>query len=83
MKYQLIILKKAQKDLKKVDPRYRSRIIAAFIVIRQDPLCGKPLEGEWRGTWSYRVWPYRILYEIHADQLLVHVVKIGHRQGVY
>lgn len=83
MNYQLIILKKAQKDLQKLEPRHRLRVLAALIVIRQGPFSGKPLMGEWKGTWSYRVWPRRILYEIYSDQLLIHVVKIGHRQGVY
>ena len=83
MEYQLIILKKAQKDLKRIDVRFKSRILAALVVIRSDPFCGKPLEGEYKGTWSYRVWPYRILYEIHQSCLIVQVIKIGHRQGVY
>lgn len=83
MNYTLVVLKKAQKDLKKIDPRVRCRILDAFILLKIDPFCGKALSGEYAGIWSYRVWPYRILYTIRKSALLVTVVKVGHRQGVY
>ncbi len=30
-----------------------------------------------------RVGDYRIVYEIHADRLVILVVKVGHRKDVY
>ncbi|MBU4299512.1 type II toxin-antitoxin system RelE/ParE family toxin [Patescibacteria group bacterium] len=35
------------------------------------------------GAYSYRVWPYRIIYRIYKNLLLIIVIRIGHRQGVY
>ena len=30
-----------------------------------------------------RVGDYRVIYEIRDDQLVIHVVKVGHRRNVY
>jgi mRNA interferase RelE/StbE len=61
----------------------RPRVLQALEALASDPLLGKPLVGELKGLRSYRVWPYRILYEIRKRELIVLVVRIGHRQGVY
>ena len=83
MVYQVVLPKKVQKDLAKIDGRYSVRITITLKLLVQDPLVGKKLEGEHRGHYSARVWPYRIIYEIHKHELVVLVIAIGHRQGVY
>ena len=83
MKYQVIIPKKAQKDINKIDLRYKPRILAALASLSADPFIGKKLEGEHKGEWSYQVWPYRILYKINKFELIILIIRIGHRQGVY
>lgn len=83
MKYQVILPKKVQKDLEKIDSRFLPKIQEALKLLAQEPFCGKKLEGERKGQWSYRVWPYRIIYEIHKHELVVLIVRIGHRQGIY
>ena len=61
----------------------RRRVDATIDVLRENPFAGKRLEGEFEGTWSLRVWPYRILYTIHQEIVTVTVLRVGHRQGVY
>ncbi len=81
--YQVLLKKSAQKDLEKVDKRYKPRIIKALLNLRGDPLLGKPLVGELNGFYSLRVWPYRIIYTIYKNDLVVFVISIGHRQSAY
>jgi len=83
MQYQLVVLKRAQKDLEKIDSRYKRRIEVALINLEKDPFLGKKLEGEYKNQRSYEVWPYRIIYEIKRTKLMVLIIRIGHRQGVY
>lgn len=83
MAYQVIIPGKVQKDLNRIDSRYKERIFAALAVLASNPYAGKGLEGEWKGEWSYRVWPYRILYKIYKKELIILIIRIGHRGGVY
>ena len=73
----------AQKSLAKIPPRDRARIIAVIPTLAENPYLGKKLEGELRGLYSYRVWPYRIIYKPYKEILVVVIIRIGHRQGVY
>ncbi len=83
MQYQVVIPKKVQKELSKIDSRYIARITAVLIALAGDPFLGKKLEGDHKGERSYEVWPYRIIYRIKQLELVVLIIKIGHRQGVY
>ena len=83
MKYKLRIKGSAQKQLNKLPKKYRSRILSGLIELTRDPFIGKKLEGDYQGYFSIRVWPYRIIYHVVKNELLVVVVRIGHRQGVY
>ncbi len=42
----------------------------------------KAIQGTRQG-WRYRVGSYRILVRIEETELVVEVVRVGHRQGVY
>jgi mRNA interferase RelE/StbE len=83
MAYFVIVPKKVQKELKKIDSHYQKKIRIAFLALAGDPHIGKKLEGNYEGQWSLRVWPYRIIYEIHERKLIVLIIRVGHRQGVY
>lgn len=81
--YQVLVKKSAQKSLQRIDRRYRQRILDALVVLQSEPLLGKALKGELEGFYSLRVWPYRIIYTVYHDRLVVFVIAIEHRQGVY
>lgn len=83
MVYKIILPKKVQKDLNKIDERYKQRISAALLDLSNDPFLGKKLDGERKEQRSYEVWPYRIVYEFFKNELIILVIRIGHRQGVY
>ena len=59
------------------------RFLKAFNAIAQDPSQGKPLHGKLRGLFSYRLGSYRILYDIHHHRLVVVIIDLGHRKGIY
>jgi mRNA interferase RelE/StbE len=44
---------------------------------------GKPLTGDLKGLWRYRVGDYRIVAEIEDDRFVVLIVILGHRREVY
>lgn len=83
MKYTVVIPKKVQKEINKIDKRYQARIKTAFVILSSDPYLGKRLDGKRKDEWSYRVWPYRIIYQIEKKQLIVLVIRVKHRQGAY
>ncbi|MFH1457149.1 MAG: type II toxin-antitoxin system RelE/ParE family toxin [Patescibacteria group bacterium] len=83
MKWELKLEKSVQKELDKIPAEYQRKISVVFSVIADDPWAGKKLEGKLRGFYSYPVWPYRVIYRIYKKVLVVVIVKIGHRQGIY
>lgn len=87
MKGKVDFSEQAQKQFGKLD--YTSKIrITAYLKTRintaEDPRrFGKPLVGGFSGCWRYRVGDYRLICEIQDHELLVLVLKVGHRREVY
>ena len=44
---------------------------------------GKPLKGRYKGLYRYRFGDYRVIYSISTDEMLVTIVKVGHRKEIY
>ncbi len=84
MTYQVDLSKRAKRQLSKLDSDTQASIGAAIDDLAVDPRPSgvKKLKGE-ETVYRIRVRDYRILYEIQDDQLLILVIKIGHRREVY
>jgi len=81
--YKLALSKRAEKGLKKIPLRQRERILLTLHQLRFNPFIGKKLEGKYKNEYSIRVWPYRIIYTIKKQKLIIEVIEIGHRGGAY
>lgn len=81
--YRVVLRPAALRQLRKVPVEHRDRIEAAVQYLAHEPWAGKKLTGQRAGEYSLRVWPYRIIYEIRKKEVLVIVLAIGHRQGIY
>jgi mRNA interferase RelE/StbE len=66
--------------LSKVD---RRRIVEAVERLADDPLEGKIMMAAWKGFRRLRVGPYRVIYAFDGHELLISVVRVGHRSRVY
>ena len=44
---------------------------------------GKALTGDKAGAWRYRVGDYRIICEIHDEDIIILVLSVGHRRENY
>lgn len=84
-KYTIVFSDLAEKQLKSVDKLIRSRIVQCLEskAANSPRSFGKSLLGNFRGMWCYRVGEYRIICKIKDDELIVAVVKLGHRKEVY
>jgi len=83
--YQVEFAGTAQRDLRSVPPRIVPAIVEFVYgdLARAPRRAGKPLQRELEGLWSARRGPYRILYEIIEERLVVLVVHVDHRSDVY
>lgn len=87
MSYRVEFSKAALKQLKKLD-----RTTAAFILgwVRknlegcENPcIHGKELTANRSGEWCYRVGDYRLIAEINDGEVIILVLRVGHRCDVY
>ncbi len=83
MVYQIRFELGAKKELAKIPKKHQERILCVLPDLAKNPFQGKKLQGKLEGVYSYRVWPYRIIYKIYKNQLVVIIVRIGHCQGIY
>jgi len=81
--FSLKIKSSALKELKRINKPERTRIIHAIDQLPASPWLGKVLKGELSGLRRIRVGDYRVIYEIHEQQVLILVVRIAHRKDVY
>jgi len=83
--YRTLLTRAATKQLAKISSRDRPRIVAAIERLGEDPfepsLNLKKLTDE--DGYRLRVGEYRIIYTIRSRELLIVVIKIGHRRDVY
>ena len=61
----------------------RMRVVDAVKSLREDPLKGTILRADWKGFRRLRVGSYRIIYAYQGRDLMISVVRIGHRREVY
>ena len=80
--YKVEISRAAQKDLNKIDFKYRPPIWAAMYDLQKNPFLGKKLSGDLKHCYSLQVGDYRILYEVSHKILMILVIRIGHRRGI-
>ena len=69
------------KQIKKPPPSERKKVIKKIERLKNDPLAGKVLFGEFFGLRSLRAWPYRIIYE--AKEKTLTIISVSHRQSAY
>lgn len=81
--FTLLVKHEAEKQLARLPRKDQARIWVGIRSLRNDPFSGKKLDGELEGIYSLRIGTYRVLYEIYKDRVLVVVLTVGHRQGVY
>ncbi len=75
--------RRAVKEARRLPKADRSRVYEAIAELTEDPLRGLPMSGEWRGLRRLRVGVYRVLYAFDGRELLISVIRIGHRRGIY
>ena len=83
MIFKILISPKSDNFLKKLDKFTEERIKNKIKELSNNSELGKPLVGRLSGLWSLRIGDYRVLYEIRRSEVLILVVKIGHRKDIY
>jgi mRNA interferase RelE/StbE len=85
--YSLLFLSSAKKELKRVDSSAQKLIKKKLITLVENPDLLKnnikALKGEHRGKFRLRVQQYRIIFQIKNEELIITIIRIGHRKEIY
>ena len=81
--YRIVVSNSAKKSLKKTPLPWREKIGKIIESLKTNPLIGEKLKGELEGKRKITVWPYRIIYEVYKKKLIIHIIAIAHRGGLY
>ena len=83
-KYRILIKPSAVKEIEAISPKkHRQRIVGRISKLADNPR--PPGSEKLSGQEKYRIrqGPYQIVYSIEDQDLIVYVVKVGHRKDVY
>lgn len=81
--YQVVLTRQAAKQLAALDAVVARRIQGAIELLGQNPYPPKALKLTGRGGYRVRIGDYRLLYDVIDDQLIVRVLRLGHRRDIY
>lgn len=85
MTFSVIYTARARRDLKQLPREIAQRCIRAISNIKEDPFpFVKKLKGSRQAPlYSLRIGEYRAILSIEDDRLIIFIIEIGHRSGVY
>lgn len=84
--YEIEFTKKATKELKALDKKIACSLIKKIEVLSKDPYAKnldiKKLRNI-KNVYRLRYREYRVVYEINNHQLIITVIRVGARGGIY
>ena len=83
MKYEIRLKSSVKKQLKNLDKKQAERILVKIYLLADNPYPTGVEQLTGKKAYRMRVGDYRVIYEIKNKQLLVHVIRVGHRKDVY
>lgn len=85
MKFKVVITRSAEKELSQLSKEVIVRIRQKILLLADNPFPHgyKQLKGSNDKFFRIRVGDYRIIYSIQNNELIINIIKIGHRREIY
>lgn len=82
--YEIEISRTAEKQLRNLSERDQLRVVRAALALAEEPYPRgtRKLSG-YDDVFRIRVGRFRVLYSVVKNQLVILILKIGHRKDVY
>ncbi len=80
--YKIILVKRAIKDLEKLNEDVKVRIKEKLKTFVNDPVGNsRKLSNPLIGSYRFRIGDYRVIFDIEKDKVII--LRIGHRKDIY
>lgn len=73
----------AAKKYKRIGSKEQPKVDRKIDLLSKNPFLGKALQGEYKGEYSLRAWPLRIIYTFDSSQHVIQIIDIDFRGNVY
>ena len=82
--YKIVLHQAALSEIKKLPKKIKTRVKDVISSLSREPfpLTAQRLKGR-KNAFRIRVAEYRLLYEVHATEIVVYVIGVAHRKEVY
>ncbi len=82
--YRVVLHREAVGEIRALPKKIRPLVREAIDTLAHEPrpVGAAQIKGR-KGTYRIRVGDYRILYEVHATEIVVYVIGVAHRREVY
>ena len=82
MIYRIVYTRRAERDIKKLDPSLKSHIGKSLLKLQADPIKhSEKLTDPRIGTYRFRTGDYRVVFDIEGKDIVV--LRVGHRREIY
>jgi mRNA interferase RelE/StbE len=82
MTYKLVYTRRAEKDIKKLDPSIKNHLGNALLKLLNNPAgYSEKLTDPKIGTYRFRVGDYRVIFDIEGGDIVI--LRVGHRKEIY
>jgi mRNA interferase RelE/StbE len=83
--YSILWKPKAEKELRALPKTTIQAIVTTIegLAINPYPANTKKLKGKTKSYFRVRTGNYRIIYEVHNQELIIDIIEVGHRKDIY
>ena len=82
MTYNLVYTRRAEKDIRALDPAMKRQIGKAILKLQSNPTeQSEKLTDPRIGTYRFRTGDYRVIFDLVGNDLVI--LRVGHRKEIY
>ena len=81
--FQIKLNNRATKELRRLDKRYFLKVSTFIDLLKENPLLGEKMAGEFQGSYRIKIPPLRIINTPDFKNKIIWVKEIGFRGGIY
>ena len=82
-RYKIRFQNSVRKDLKKIRSEYVLKILEKINELSKNPRPKNSKKLKAVELYRLRIGVYRVIYEIHENELIISIVKVGHRSKIF
>lgn len=82
MKYELVYTRRAEKDIRQLEPEIRKKIGQTLLRFSSNPLLlAAKLSDPNLGSYRFRMGDHRVIFDLEGSEIVI--LRVGHRREIH